>query len=163
MSTTPASPNRSVKRTAPSRQAEPLVHARAMTERELRAAATGIEHDDGRIEAADARHRRQVGEPTLLFAGDHPDGDPGLRLDVLEDGRLVSRGAKAGGPDRDDRDGALAARFLDHARDGCRRPLQGLGRDVAVGVQTLTEPGDLGPIDDDAPSVVRRRAHRCGT
>ena len=74
-STGPSRPNRSVKRTAPTFDAEALLDAAAVAERELRAAAAGVEDDDRAVAEPSPAAVAEVRQPRLLLAGDHLDVD----------------------------------------------------------------------------------------
>ena len=58
-----ASPNRSVNRTAPDVDAEPLIDGRPVAESKLRATAARVEDGDPAITKSDASRHCEMGEP----------------------------------------------------------------------------------------------------
>ena len=136
------------------RHAEALVDARALAERELRAAAAGVEHDQRAVDQAEPRLHRDVGEPALLLARDHLDGDAGAGADRVDDLVAVLGDPQARRPDRGDRERAVPSRLVDHPRDRGHRPLQRLARDPPVLLEALAEAGQLGAVDDRPPRPV---------
>ena len=137
-------------------QAEPLVDVLSVTERELRAAAAGVEHDE-RAPTADPEPggRGEVGETALLLAGDHLDLDAGALPHGVEEACAVGRAAQSGRSDRRDRLGALTAGFCGHRRDRLDRALHRPRLEQARVVEPFAEARDLGAVDDRAPLAVR--------
>ena len=62
-----ASPNRSVNRTAPDVDAEPLIDGRPVAESKLRATAARVEDGDPAITKSDASRHCEMGEPALVL------------------------------------------------------------------------------------------------
>ena len=137
--------------------AEPLVDVGAVAERELRAAAAGVEHDE---RARRPRPRpacdREVGEPALLLAGDDLDRGRPSRRSIASTTAAALRGdPQAGRADRRDRDGA-GSRCASSAMPAIAATVRSSAarRDRAGLLEALAEPGDLGAVDD---RVARRR------
>ena len=80
-----------------------------MAERELGAAAAGVEDDERAAAEPEPGHCGEVGEAGLLLAGDDLDPDAAAGLDGVDELRAVRRDAQPGGADRRDRVGAGAA------------------------------------------------------
>ena len=75
-------------------------------------------------------------------------------LDGGKDGIAVGRDAQASGAHGGSRQDFVSLRFIDHARDRCRSPLErGVGDD-AVLLESLTEARHLRAVDDGAPLAV---------
>ena len=79
----------------PDIDAEPLVHAVPRPERELAAAATGVEHHERAPRETDPLLDREVGQAALLLARDDLDGHPGAALDLRDDRVAVPRRSAA--------------------------------------------------------------------
>src|SRR5262249_35023422 len=137
------------------------VHAEALfdlapaTERELRAAAAGVEHDERARRVAEIRGRSEIREPSFLLAGDDLDLDAGVVAHGLEEVRAVGGDPQARGPDRGDLVDAVALRLVDHRPDRGGGPLHRLLAQPARPVEALAEPRHLGAVRDRRPRAVR--------
>ena len=128
--------------------AEPLVDPDAVAERELRAAAAGVEDDERAVAQRQRGAHRQVGEAALLLAGDDLDADAAALPRSRRAPRRVRRDPQPGGPDRRDRHGTCRRGLLGHAGDRLHGARDRLGRDRARLLEALAEPRDLGAIGD---------------
>ena len=138
----------------PDRDAELLLDAAGVAERELRAAAAGVEDVDPTLDRAEAGPDGEIGEPAFLLAGDHLDADAGPLLDPERRRRAFAAGAAP--PCRPRRSPArLLAAPPRPCRDRVARPVERRGLDLAARVEPLAQPRDLGPVDDGSPGAVR--------
>ena len=137
-------------------ETEPFVDGQTVTERELRAATTGVEDDDRPVVEPDAGRNGEIGEPALFLSRDHFDREPRPGPHLLDDLGLVSRDAQARRP----HDGVGAdletAGLVGHLADCLRGPIERLGADLAGGLETLAQPGHHGSVDDGPPGTAVR-------
>jgi hypothetical protein len=100
-----------------------------MAERELRAAATGVERHDRPVAETDAGGDREVGQPALVLPGDDVEGQPGASTNGLDD--LVPVASHPDSCRGDERDGPSveAASLVRHHADRMRGPLERFGAD----------------------------------
>jgi hypothetical protein len=124
-------------------------------ERELRAAAAGVEHDQRPAAQAEPRLHPEVGQAALLLAVDDLDLDTGPLAHGIDDGRAVGRDPHPRRADRGDRHGAVAARLLDHGDDRGDGARDALATQPARFGEALAESGDLRAVGDRPPSAVR--------
>jgi hypothetical protein len=113
--------------------AEPLLDVRPAADRELGAAATGVEDDDRGVSDIQLRCRREVGQAGFLVPGDHLDVDAVDVPDRVDELGAVGREPQSGGTDRDDRLDVVARRFLGHAGDRLRRAVDRVDAQPARG------------------------------
>ena len=134
-------------------EAEALLDPFALAERELGAAAAGVEDDERPSADVELGRRGAVGEPRLLLAGDHLDADTAALAHHLDQLGGVLGLAHPRGRDRGDLGDAGGARLLDHADDRVGGSPQRLRLQRARLLQPLAEPGHLGAVEDRAPGV----------
>ena len=140
----------------PDVDAEPVVDPVAVTERELRAPAAGLEDDERAVDRAEAGDRGEVREPRLLLAVDHLDLDAAALAHSGHElvgvvGRTHPRGARG-----DDFVHPVRTGLVDHLRDRVGRPPDRFGIEPVRRRQPLAEACHLGPVDEVSPRSVRR-------
>ena len=144
--TASASPNRSVKRTAPTSRLNCSSIRSPGAEGELAAATTGVEHQQAVTGQRQGRHRSQVRQSGLLLAGDDLHGDSTAGVDGLDERVPVRSLSQTRGAHGDDVEWALPSGVVDQTGDGIdsathryRGELAGLG-------QAFAQPGDHGRV-----------------
>ena len=133
--------------------AEALGHVARIAERELRAAAAGVE-DDQRAARLQTRRGGQIGQPGLLVAGDDLDGDAAASLHGRDELGGVRCDAQAGRTDGGDRLRPGARRVLGHARDRLGRARHGRRSQPSGPLEVLAEARHLGTIGERLPRPV---------
>ena len=98
-------------------QAEALVDLLPAPERELRAAAAGVEHDERAAAENQARLDSEIGEPRLLLTADHLDLDACTLAHGIDENGAVRSDPQPCGTDRGDRLDPVAPGLLRHRRD----------------------------------------------
>ena len=136
-------------------QAEGLVDAVPVADRELRAAAAGVEDDERAVSGVQRRDRPGVGQPGFVLTGDHLDLDPGLLAHGIDEGGAVGGDPQSRRPDGRDLLDVLSASLRDHSGDRRRGP-----RDRAVAeppgrMEVLAKSRDLGTVHDRPPRTIR--------
>ncbi len=116
---------------------ELLVDATAAAERELRAAAAGVEHHERLLTEVEPRGRGTHRQPCLLRAGDHLDVDPARLVHGRDQHRGVLGDPQARGADRHEVLHVQCARLGDERRHRLRRPRDRLGAELPGGVAAL--------------------------
>ena len=153
-STTPSSPYRSVQTGRADVHAEALRDTRPVAERELRAAAAGVENDHRAVSEIELRRRSEVGEPSFLLAADHLDIDPRAVAHSVDERGTVGREPQPSRADGGDRLDLRARASSTMPAIACAVRRIGSSPSRPVAVEALAEPGDLGAIDDRSPPTV---------
>ncbi len=138
-------PERLRERTAPTGTLKRSSTRPSVPERELAAAAAGVEHDERAAVLVGTGTDALVGEPALLVAGDDLDRDACSAADRVDDRGTVPRGSQARGADRNDRQYSGARASSTIAAIASASGL-GVGRDVAALGEAFAEAGDLGTV-----------------
>ena len=116
-------------RAAPTFEAEALVDLLPVPERELRASAAGVEHDERAAAEPQPGLDGEEREPCLLVTADHLDLDTGALAHGIDESGAVGSDAEPGRADRGDRLDPVAAGLVGHRRDRGDRPLDRLVRE----------------------------------
>ena len=139
-------------------ETEPVLDCGAASERELRAAPAGVEHDEALVAAWLPCGRGDVREAALLFAADDLDRPPATSSKRIVERGTVRGAAQPRGTDDHDRVGALRTRLVVQRADHRDRPLDRLGRQHTRRVEPFAEPCDLGAIGTAAVVPSGRRS-----